>query len=253
MRFNQYCFQPITPFNLINKVTPRRIFLHPHHIYLQRLMQGDGDILEENYAAYLNYLKCKREQWAKIPDLLKIIILLRKAFIANLNAHSNLTVESIFRNYSEKENLIRHASYYAKYIDSQINPPCFTWGIQEDVNLTNYPFIIYFQLQSRGQKIQQVSFHLRERLRDSPNFEGKWNGVHQEQFPFAESEIKAICAANEVLWEGHDFPFKQLDASFATIQKYITTERNKCREGARKEHLPQFEQRDLEIYLKKVF
>jgi hypothetical protein len=111
-------------------------------------------------------------QWAKLSNLRKLVLLLEFIFERNKLAHNNYSRGRRHTQFSKKSKYLENAIYYAETLD---NLEFFDWGQQYD-NTPNYPVIMYFQFEN-----YQISFHCD--IEVDKEFSGKWNGIVNVECP----------------------------------------------------------------------
>jgi len=132
---------------------------------------------------YKQKLEEKRNNFYSQHPLIQLQQLLKYIFERNSKAKQNKKYYNKIKAYGDKSQFLEMALDIAKNIENKH----FSYGFQEDINTINFEYIYFFQILDK-----QVSFHSDRLHRDIPDFEGKWNGIRNDKFPFTMNLIKKV-------------------------------------------------------------
>lgn len=163
---------------------------------------------------YKQKLEEKRNNFYSKHPLIQLQRLLKYIFERNSKAKQNKKYYNKIKAYSDKSQFLEMALDIAKTIENKH----FSYGFQEDINSINFEYVYFFQIFDK-----QVSFHSDRLHGDIPDFEGKWNGIRNDKFPFTMNIVKKAIKNGVIkkmkLPEYYRAKFNTLQKQFIELNK----------------------------------
>lgn len=165
---------------IIKEANKRELILETNKIWTGKYYQVNFyEILENDfkrlYNGYKRKIENKRKKFYSRPLLEQLFLILKYIFNRNNRAKEVDMRWARHNAYDDKQEFL----IIALRIAANIRNDNFFYGFQEDPGTQKYNYIYYFQFGTK-----QVSFHSPTLYSNVPKFEGKWNGIRNQKFPF---------------------------------------------------------------------